>query len=151
MKKVIFTCALTFLLASCKKENYETVETSRPDTVIVNHDTLKGREITDNPPVTAYSNDRFRNVTAVRGEGNVFTISGEAQVYEANVSWVIEDGHNELKSGHATAASGAPSWGKFSFPVDATKDEGTHTLNLILFEESAKDGSRQHQLPVLLW
>jgi hypothetical protein len=46
--------------------------------------------------------------------------------------------------------AGAPDWGKFNFVVDAKKDRENSTLHLILFESSAKDGSRQHQLMIPL-
>ncbi len=46
---------------------------------------------------------------------------------------------------------GAPEWGNFSFTVDVEKKRPNSTLTLILFESSAKDGSRQFELPILLY
>jgi hypothetical protein len=79
-----------------------------------------------------------------------FRIQGEAQIFEANFSWVIEDGHNELKKGYEMTDAGAPEWGKFDFTIDIQKKNDNSTLILILFEISAKDGSRQYELPIPL-
>jgi hypothetical protein len=46
--------------------------------------------------------------------------------------------------------AGAPEWGRFSFTVEAVKKRANSTLHIILFESSAKDGSRQYELPILL-
>ncbi len=100
---------------------------------------------------TKHSNDRFRNVTVTTIGEKEFRIQGEAQVFEANISWVIEDGHNVLKEGHETTSAGAPEWGKFDFTVKAEKERENSTLHLILFEGSPKDGSRTHELPILLY
>ena len=81
---------------------------------------------------------------------NKFEVNGKAQVFEAAFSWVVEDGHNELKTGHEMTDAGAPAWGNFKFAVDAEKKDEYSTLTLILFEVSAKDGSRQYELAIPL-
>jgi hypothetical protein len=53
-----------------------------------------------------------------------------------------------LKTGFTTTDAGAPEWGNFDFTIDIEKRESS-TLTLILFEESAKDGSRNYELPPL--
>lgn len=100
--------------------------------------------------IDVFSNDRFRNVLVERMGDSTFEISGKAQVFEAAYSWVVEDGHHELKKGHGMTDAGAPDWGNFSFQVTAAKRDSNTVLHLILFESSAKDGSRQHELPILL-
>ena len=77
-------------------------------------------------------------------------MQGEAQVFEANFGWVVEDGHNELEKGFTTTQAGAPEWGKFNFTVDVQKTDKNATYHIILFEVSAKDGSRQSELPIPL-
>ena len=62
----------------------------------------------------------------------------------------MEDGHNELKKGFTTATIGAPEWGKFDFTIKAEKERENSTLQLVLFEMSMIDGSRQHELAILL-
>lgn len=97
-----------------------------------------------------YANDRFRNVTVEQTAENTFRITGEGQIFEANFGWVIEDGHYELQKGHTMTDAGAPEWGAFDFTVKAPKKDPNTTLMLIIFESSAKDGSRQHELPIPL-
>ncbi len=98
-----------------------------------------------------YSNDRFREVTVERKDDHTFLVEGKAQLFEGTYNWVIEDGHRELKEGYGTTSAGAPDWGKFSFTVEAEKKEPNTVLHLILFESSAKDGSRQHELMIPLY
>lgn len=113
------------------------------------------KETVDKPVVTPaselYANERFKEVRVERLGGNKFRITGKAQIFEANFGWVIEDGHNELQKGNQMTDAGAPEWGHFDFTVDAVKQNENSTLHLILFESSAKDGSRQHELPIKLY
>lgn len=98
-----------------------------------------------------FANDAFRNVKVKEKGSNVFNISGEARVFEATFNYVVEDGMNELKEGHITTSQGAPAWGSFSFDVDQKKTNDNSTLHIVLYEQSMKDGSRQHQLPIYLY
>lgn len=97
-----------------------------------------------------YANQRFRNVTVESVDQATFRVKGEAQIFEANFGWVVEDGHNEVAKGNEMTGAGAPEWGAFDFTLHATKKRENTTLTLILFEVSAKDGSRQHELPISL-
>jgi predicted small secreted protein len=98
-----------------------------------------------------YSNQRFRDVSAEQKSEHTFEVNGKAQVFEASFGWIIEDGHEELQRGYAMTDAGAPEWGNFSFTVTAPKQRPNSTLHIVLFESSAKDGSRQYELPVLLY
>lgn len=102
-------------------------------------------------PSKVYSNERFRNVKADRISDTQFRITGKARVFEATFNWVIEDGHEELQKGYQMTDAGAPEWGNFNFTVNAVKKRRNSTLHLLLFESSAKDGSRLSELPVLLY
>lgn len=106
--------------------------------------------IKDSSRAKIYSNKRFRNVTVEKTGNNKYKIEGEGQIFEANFGWVVEDGHNELLKGHQMTDAGAPEWGKFSFTIEVKKERPNSTLTLVLFESSAKDGSRQHELPIVL-
>ncbi|HUQ65095.1 MAG TPA: Gmad2 immunoglobulin-like domain-containing protein [Flavitalea sp.] len=101
--------------------------------------------------IELFSGGRFRNVLVTKTGDSTFQVSGEAQVFEAAFSWVIEDGHHELKVGHVMTDAGAPAWGKFSFMVSAPMQQPDITLQLILFEASPKDGSRENELPIVLY
>ena len=146
--KIILFLAIAFMIAcnsnDSKKEdnknaNADTVETginTKPDSAAT---------------TKTYANERFRNVTVEKLGENKFRIKGQAQIFEASFSWVIEDGHDEIKSGFQMTDAGAPEWGNFDFTVEAEKTDPASTLHIILFESSAKDGSRIHQLPILLY
>ena len=97
-----------------------------------------------------YSNARFRNVTIEKSEEGSFVVTGQAQIFEANFGWVVEDGHQELEKGFEMTDAGAPAWGNFKFEIDVQKQRANSTLTLVLYESSAKDGSRQHELPIPL-
>ena len=148
-KKITIKWIILFLIilfVSCNKESKtipkikdqlpdkDTVNTSLPDTI----------------PEKKYSNARFREVTVQKIAANKFLVKGEAQIFEANFSWIVEDGHNELKSGFEQTDAGAPAWGKFDFTFEVSKSDKNTSLTLVLFETSAEDGSPQHQLPIPL-
>ena len=80
-----------------------------------------------------------------------FLIRGQGQIFEANFSWIVEDGHEELKQGFQMTDAGAPEWGKFEFVINVPKKRENSTLTLILFESSPKDGSRQYELSITLY
>jgi len=102
------------------------------------------------PSYKAYANKRFKEVFAEPLGNDSFLVKGKAQIFEANFSWVLEDGHYEILKGNQMTDAGAPEWGKFEFIIYAQKRRKNSTLTLILFESSAMDGSRQHELPITL-
>jgi hypothetical protein len=101
-------------------------------------------------PLQTFSNTRFKEVTVEKTGNGKYTVQGKAQIFEASFGWVVEDGHNELKQGNVMTDAGAPEWGNFKFSIDVKKARENSTLTLILFESSAKDGSRQYTLPIAL-
>jgi hypothetical protein len=107
-------------------------------------------EKNSHPISKVYSNKRFKDVTVQKVGKDKYRVKGKGQIFEASFSWVVEDGHNELKKGHETTDAGAPEWGNFDFVVEVAKQRSNSTLNLIIFETSAKDGSRQYLLPIKL-
>jgi hypothetical protein len=154
---------LGIVLTGCNAKQ----EPGKPDNkdIAVIHDTLSAEKKkpemedeksvlekpTDSLPVKTYSNERFKEVTIEKTGDHKFVVKGKAQIFEAQFSWVVEDGHEELKKGFTMTDAGAPEWGKFSFEVDVLKKRSNSTLHLILFESSAKDGSRQYELPLPLY
>ena len=98
-----------------------------------------------------YSNVRFKEVTVERIDENKFRVRGKGQIFEASFNWIIEDGHDELETGFQTTDAGAPEWGYFDFTIAVQKKRENSKLTLVLFESSAKDGSRQHELPIALF
>ena len=153
MKKLLLLC-LTLNLLSCN-------DSGSNDNVNPPIDSIK--DYPDPPPkakikdtsstpiaLQVYSNKRFKDVTAKKSGENEYTIEGKGQIFEASFNYVVEDGHEEIKKGYQTTDAGAPAWGKFKFSIDVPKKRENSTLTLILFEISANDGSRQHELPIPL-
>ncbi|HEY0040651.1 MAG TPA: Gmad2 immunoglobulin-like domain-containing protein [Flavisolibacter sp.] len=97
-----------------------------------------------------YSNVRFKEVNVEKRGENKYRIRGKGQIFEARFGWVVEDGHNELAQGFEDTNAGAPEWGSFDFTVEVKKARTNSVLHLVLFETSAKDGSRVHECPVPL-
>ncbi|MEO6454802.1 MAG: Gmad2 immunoglobulin-like domain-containing protein [Ginsengibacter sp.] len=148
---------LIVALAGCNTNNKE--ETKVNNDLSKANDTIGTKEphekqVPEKQPTSSakiYSNERFKEVTVEKIGEHTFQIKGKGQIFEASFSWVVEDGHQELKKGFQMTDAGAPEWGNFSFIIDVEKKRSNSTLNLILFESSPKDGSRQYELPVLLY
>src|SRR5660397_31273 len=112
------------------------------------NETLRQVKITHEDPT---ENQAFRNITVSGSQGN-YVVTGEARVLEATIQYDVEDGHFVLLEGFATASEGATDWGTFTININIPEANlpGNATLMLILFEESADDGSRINELPVVL-
>lgn len=106
--------------------------------------------VVEDVPNKSNGNARFKNVIAKKIGPDTYHITGEGQIFEASFNWVIEDGHKELQSGYATTDAGAPAWGKFNFLITIPRRGVNSELHLIIYEASAEDGRRQHELPILL-
>ncbi len=79
-----------------------------------------------------------------------FIVQGQARVYEATVQYrLLNESGDILTEGFTTASEGGPYWGDFEIIVDWV-DNGDTSGTLLLFEESAKDGSEQHALTIEL-
>jgi hypothetical protein len=106
------------------------------------NEALKRAEIRYGEGTPAQQNTAFRKVK-VMGEGGVYTVTGEARVFEAVMQYAVSDGHNYLIENFHTLSEGAPAWSAFtlklSVPQEKLPENGTLTLEL--FEYSAKDGS----------
>ena len=137
---VLFSCTQK---KESKGETIEILKTS--DTVQVTKAAQSDAAIS-----TQHSNKRFREVTVQKLADNKFRVKGQGQIFESSFSWIVEDGHYELAKGFEMTDAGAPEWGKFDFTLNVPKKDTNSTLTLILFEISAKDGSRQHELPIPL-
>lgn len=148
MKNTI--CLSILLLAAChsKEVKITTVSKDASENLVKSPTTKEVKPVT--PLLKQYTNKRFRDVTVDMVAENKFRLQGKGQIFEATFSWVVEDGHEELKSGFNMTDAGAPEWGKFDFIIDVQKKRENSTLTLIIFESSAKDGSRQYELSIPL-
>jgi hypothetical protein len=150
MKWTILLSAL--LLFACNKKETQR-NTIVNDTLITTPETTKVVKATkqENMLPKQYSNERFKEVTVERINESNFRVRGKGQIFEANFNWIIEDGHDELQKGYQMTDAGAPEWGNFDFEITVQKKRENSKLTLVLFESSAKDGSRQHKLPIVLF
>lgn len=139
------------LFASCADAVQENKTNGEPDTSVIDTPVIRPDTTKDTVSTATFANERFQEVTVEQIAPHKFTIKGKAQVFEAAFSWVVEDGHNELKKGFEMTDAGAPAWGNFQFTVEVEKERSNSTLMLILFESSPKDGSRQYELPIRLY
>ena len=152
MRLAIIATIIILVGCNTKKESGKIAKTDTLKTTIATTAAKQKLPAKDTlSPVKTYSNKRFKEVSAEKIGKDSFLIRGRGQIFEANFSWVVEDGHNELKKGFEMTDAGAPEWGKFKFIVRAQKQRTNSTLTLILFETSAMDGSRQYELPVMLY
>lgn len=96
-------------------------------------------------------NNAFRSI-AVNGKGGSYTVTGEARVFEATMSYSVEDGHYYLLEGNVNLDAGAPAWSPFKLDIAIPKQQLplNGTLMLELYEISAKDGTRINVLSVPL-
>lgn len=145
-----FIAFFIFVLLACNsgenQSDTEQIDTTNTEVPMTDIDSIEENGI----PSEIYTNERFREVTVEKTGENSYTIRGKAQVFEANINWVVEDGHEELLSGYQTTSAGAPEWGSFEFTIEVKKVRENSTLNLILYEASAEDGSRRFELPIVL-
>lgn len=83
-------------------------------------------------------NRAFRNVQAT-GTGGVYTVTGEARVFEGTMNYGVSDGHRYFVEKYVTVNEGAPAWSPFEFTVYIPEEELplNGTLTLELFEYSA--------------
>ena len=147
MKRIfLFSIIVLFSCCNKKESTVEAVENLKTS------DTAQVKKQAQSEPVISkeYSNERFRAVTVQKVDDATYSVKGQGQIFEASFSWVVEDGHYELAEGFETTDAGAPEWGNFDFILAVPKKDSNSTLTLILFETSAKDGSRQHELPIAL-
>lgn len=152
MKVIYILIAVSFLacnenVQNTKKSNISDSAEHKIDPVYKVRDE---KQTNPSVPINSYSNTRFREVTIEKDGKHKYSIQGKGQIFEANFGWVVEDGHEELQKGFQMTDAGAPEWGKFNFSIEVQKKRPNSTLILILFESSAKDGSRQYELPIVL-
>lgn len=102
----------------------------------------KRAEIRYGEGTPAQQNTAFRKVE-VTGEGGVYTVTGEARVFEAVMQYAVSDGHDYLIENFHMLDEGAPAWSAFTLKLTVPENKlpVNGTLTLELFEYSAKDGS----------
>ena len=85
MKRILFL--LLILIASCNKKEKTADQKHEPVKIIDTVPLLKA--VPSHTVLKNYSNERFRNVTVEKVNGNKFRVKGEAQIFEASFSWTV--------------------------------------------------------------
>lgn len=153
-KIFIWCLGVVLSVCSCQTNNSNTRQPSLKDAkdTVVEEVQMTEEEMPPPPPPPppVYSNARFKRVRAFKVKDHEYRVTGEAQVFEAAFSWILEKDTHEIAQGHEKTDAGAPAWGAFQFTVTVKEANQNSPLHLILYEASAKDGSRQHQLRMRL-
>lgn len=114
---------------------------------------IKEEEVTSNNEKNgAIENDAFRifEPLPTSDVSTGFSVIGDARVYEGTVRYELQDIQgNVISEGFTTATNGGPEWGSFEISVNYDIDEHTEGT-LLIFEESAEDGSRLHEIQIPL-
>lgn len=76
---------------------------------------------------------------------NQVVVRGLARVFEGTIQYAFEDGHFIIDKGFTTASEGGPEWGEFEITINLA-DATDGLYRIVLYEESAKDGSILHEL-----
>jgi hypothetical protein len=102
-------------------------------------------------PGPKLENAAFRQLHVVGGEGT-YRVTGEARVLEGVFNYAVTDGHRYLTQGPVQVKDGAPRWTPFTLQISIPRNQlpSNGTLVLELYEESLKDGSRIHQMEIVL-
>jgi immunoglobulin-like protein involved in spore germination len=144
--KIIYIGLVIFILACNNADKNEptsgkSIDSTNPvfDPHAHSHDTID-----------VYSNETFKEVRLERTGETVYSVTGKARVFEAVYHYLVKDGNEVVTDGRGMTDAGAPEFGNFSFTVDVKKKVAVESMYLILFEASAKDGSRQYELPIPL-
>lgn len=74
--------------------------------------------------------------------GTELRVRGTSNTFEASLAWEAQDrAGTVIREGFATATSGTGTWGTFDFDIDLSGTD-TGPITLVVFELSARDGSR---------
>ena len=79
------------------------------------------------------------------------TVTGIGRLFEATANWALYDNDGlQLAEGFTTASTGGPEWGTFAFAIPYEVDR-EQLGTLMMWEESARDGSRQFLVEHPVW
>lgn len=83
--------------------------------------------------------------------GSPMRVTGVGRLFEATADWALYDDDGlPLAEGFTMASEGGPGWGTFDFTISYEVDR-SQLGTLMMWEESAEDGSRQHIAEHPVW
>lgn len=78
---------------------------------------------------------------------NEIIVRGLARVFEGTIQYQFRDNHSILDEGYTTTSEGTEEWNEFEIIIKV--DKSAHrSARIILYEESAKDGSKINELTI---
>ncbi|MCE0451895.1 MULTISPECIES: Gmad2 immunoglobulin-like domain-containing protein [Brevibacillus] len=112
------------------------------------------------PPVTTQQEtnynepaeqNRFRNIKLAE-PALLYTLKGEANVFEGTYQYVVKQGKHVVASGFGTASNGGPEWGTFAQTIKIPTSEliGKEPLMLEMFEINQENGKIINKLSIPL-
>ncbi|MFF0827393.1 Gmad2 immunoglobulin-like domain-containing protein [Brevibacillus sp. NPDC003359] len=97
------------------------------------------------------NNNVFRNLK-LAAPSVVYTVSGEASVFEGTYQYAVKQGEQIVAKGFGTASKGGPEWGEFSqeivIPLKNLSQNKPSTLEL--FEIDQESGQMKNKMVLLL-
>jgi len=159
MKKIVILIGMiisfSFAITACKQEVPVPDVNTQPNTDNINNESDDNNQQDAEDDLSeadskkiVIENDAFQIFQPTPGAKvkEEIVIKGLARVYEGTVLYELEDGHNILDKGFTTATEGAPGWGEFDIIIKLDKEVANDSGSVILYEESAEDGSRINEL-----
>ena len=144
MKKYLLL--LMVIAVGCNERsdtNTTTTSLNSPDSIpVADHTTVAPPADTSIQAIAPASNERFKDVTVKKISSDSVHVSGKARIFEANLSYAVYEKGKQVREGFHTASAGAPEWGDFDFNIASPRSSGDTGTYIIIFESSAKDGSR---------
>ncbi|MEQ7052794.1 Gmad2 immunoglobulin-like domain-containing protein [Paenibacillaceae sp. P-4] len=108
---------------------------------------LNTKSIAQKQTLAKLQQNMFRDIK-VEETDVIYTVKGEANVFEGNFQYVVKQGDTEITKGFGTASKGGPEWGIFSQDITISKSKlsADQTLTLELYEEDAATGEPMNKL-----
>jgi hypothetical protein len=161
IKKMFFLLLSVLMLVACTQEQ-EPQEPSQEEQTQIGKETdedalseekIKEEDVTSNDEKNeAVENVAFRIFEPLPTSevSTGFSVIGEARVYEGTVQYELKDIQgNVISEGFTTATGSGTEWADFEISVNYDIDKHTEGI-LFIFEESAEDGSRLHEIQIPL-
>ncbi|MGM0877436.1 MAG: Gmad2 immunoglobulin-like domain-containing protein [Bacillota bacterium] len=161
LKKMFFLLLSVLMLVACTQEQEPQKPSQEEQTQIeketdkdaLSEEKFEEEEVrSNNEKNVAVENEAFRIFEPLPTSevSTGFSVIGEARVFEGTVQYELQDIQgNVISEGFTTATDSGPEWGDFEISVKYDIDKQTEGT-LFIFEESAEDGSRLHEIQIPL-
>ncbi len=151
---IIFILVLFITVIGCSMSGQDNTNQSNASNLVDNNQnpaTTNNDQKVDNNQIQVVKNDAFiiEYPTPKSVIGKSFTIIGKAHgIFEGEFNYELEDGHKMLSKGNIMleGMKSPADWTPFKHKVTLDENPTSPVGTLILFDISAKDGSRINEL-----